>query len=102
MIGEAFSGAFAGAFRDCVKEIGLSREVRTYAASKALPPPPPDGKEEFEQAKSANTLDAYDKFMKAFPSSTNRARVMVVKVFVMDPISKSVLEPGSFLVVMSA
>ncbi len=31
-----------------------------------------DKKEEFEQAKAANTFDAYDKFLKAFPSSTNR------------------------------
>ncbi|MEK6744016.1 MAG: S41 family peptidase [Nitrospirota bacterium] len=31
-----------------------------------------DKREEFEQAKAANTFDAYDKFLKAFPSSANR------------------------------
>lgn len=35
-----------------------------------------DGKEEFEQAKTANTFDAYDKFLKAFPSSANRPRAL--------------------------
>ena len=40
--------------------------------ARILPPPPPDGKEEFEAAKSANTFDAYDQFLKAFPSSGNR------------------------------
>ena len=35
-----------------------------------------DRKEEFEQAKAANTIAAYDKFLKAFPDSTNRPRAL--------------------------
>ena len=57
-----------------------------------------DGKEEFEQAKAANTVAAYDKFLKAFPDSTNRRPALQAMAAVIEKQARPYEEYKKFVV----
>lgn len=98
LIGEAFSGAFAEAFRESVQEIGLSKEVRSHVSVKteaevqqsakrssrttsvadapAQSAEIASGNAAYAETKTAHTLDAYEKFLTAYPSSGYRREAL--------------------------